>query len=64
MAGTHDTQGGKKTIQINVRMNEQDHEMILRAAARLWPHAILTKSAIMLSLARMRAQQALSMAPK
>jgi hypothetical protein len=59
MAGTHDTEAGKKTIQINVKMSEQDHELILQAAARFWPNAILSKSAMVLGLARMRARQAL-----
>lgn len=60
MAGTHDTQGGKKTIQINVKMTQQDHELIQRAAAQLWPNAILSKAAIVLGLARLRAQQTLA----
>jgi hypothetical protein len=57
MAGSYDTEGGKKTIQVNVKMSEQDHELMQRAAARLWPDAILSRAAIVLGLAKLRARQ-------
>ena len=63
MADGLETRGGKKTVQVNVKMTELDHDLMLRAAARLWPNAILSKSAIVLGLARMRTRQALTMHP-
>lgn len=58
MAELHDT--GKKTIQINVKMSEHDYNLIQRAAATLWPGAILSKGAIVLGLAKMAAKRVLT----
>jgi hypothetical protein len=59
MADPHDTEGGKRTIQINVKMNESEFLMMQQAAARLWPDAILSKSAIVLGLALMAARKSI-----
>jgi uncharacterized protein (DUF1778 family) len=51
---------GKRTVQVNVKMKEEDYELLQRAAARLWPEAIISNSGILLGLARIAARQALS----
>ena len=55
MADAHHT--GKKTVQINVKMTESDLHLIQNAAAKLWPNAILSNSAIVLGLAKITAQR-------
>jgi uncharacterized protein (DUF1778 family) len=57
MAGPYDTECGKKSIQVNVKMSEQEHDLIQRAAARLWPDAILSRASIVLGLAKIVAKQ-------
>ena len=49
---------GKRSVQVNVRLTEQDFELIKRAAAKLWPNAILSNSGILLGLARLAAKGA------
>ncbi len=50
---------GKRTVQINVRLSDDDFELIRKAAAKLWPDAVLSNSSIVLGLARLAAKQAL-----
>ena len=45
--------GGKKIIQVNVSMSEEDFEMPMQTAKKLWPDADMSRSAIVLSLARL-----------
>jgi uncharacterized protein (DUF1778 family) len=52
-------QTGKRTLQVNVRMNADDFNLIKRAANALWPDAILTNSGILLGLARLAARDVL-----
>jgi uncharacterized protein (DUF1778 family) len=47
----------KRSVQVNVRLSEQDFELIKKAAARLWPNAVLSNSGILLGLARLAAKQ-------
>jgi len=47
----------KRTVQVNVRLSEQDYDLIKRAAAKLWPNAVLSNSGILLGLAKMAASQ-------
>jgi hypothetical protein len=51
---------GKWSVQVNVRLSEQDFELIKRAAAKLWPNAVLSNSGILLGLARLAAKGAVS----
>jgi hypothetical protein len=51
---------GKRTVQINVRMSEEDYEILRRASERLWPDAVLSNSGILLGLARIAAKSVLS----
>jgi hypothetical protein len=50
---------GKRTVQVNVRMNEHDFELIKKAADKLWPHAVMSNSGVLLGLAKMAASQVL-----
>jgi uncharacterized protein (DUF1778 family) len=50
---------GKRTVQINVRLSDDDFELIRKAAAKLWPEAVLSNSSIVLGLARLAAKQTL-----
>jgi uncharacterized protein (DUF1778 family) len=50
---------GKRTVQINVRLSDDDFELIRKAAAKLWPGAVLSNSSVVLGLARLAAKQAL-----
>ena len=51
--------GGKRTIQVNVRMSEEDYEFLKQAAVKLWPDAIISNSGVLLGLARMTAKDVL-----
>jgi len=50
----------KRTVQINVKMTEDDYAQLQEAAKRRWPDAVMTNSGILLSLARMAAKTILS----
>ncbi len=47
----------KRSVQVNVRLSEQDFELIKKAATRLWPNAVLSNSGILLGLARLAAKR-------
>jgi len=48
--------GGKRTLQVNVKMSLEDFTMLRKAANVRWPDAILSNSAILLGLARLAAK--------
>jgi hypothetical protein len=48
---------GKRSVQVNVRLSEQDFELIKKAASQLWPNAVLSNSGILLGLARLAAKR-------
>jgi len=50
---------GKRTTSVTVKMSAEDHDLLQKAAEKLWPRAILTKSSIVLGLARMTAETVL-----
>jgi len=49
----------KRTVQINVKMTAQDFATLQKAANTLWPDAVLTKSGIVLGLAKIGAREAM-----
>jgi uncharacterized protein (DUF1778 family) len=51
---------GKRTVQVNVKMKEEDYELLQRAAEKLWPDAVISNSGILLGLARIAAKQILT----
>ena len=46
----------KRTIQINVRMTESEFKLLIDAAQKKWSGAEMTRSGIVLSLAKMAAR--------
>jgi hypothetical protein len=54
---------GKRTVQVNVKMSAEDFETLQAAADKLWPDAILSRSGIILGLARMAAKNILNKGP-
>jgi hypothetical protein len=49
---------GKKELRFNVRMLEKDFALVEQASDVLWPRAILSKSAMILGLAKIAAGDA------
>jgi len=54
------SESAKRSIQVNVRLSEQDFDLIKKASAKLWPNAVLTNSGILLGLARLAAKRVLA----
>jgi hypothetical protein len=50
----------KRTIQMNVRMTDEDADLLKRAAEKRWPDAIMTRSGIVLALAKIAARETLA----
>jgi hypothetical protein len=55
--------GGKRTVQVNVKMSAEDFATLQKAANTLWPDAILSNSGIILGLARLAAKDILKRKP-
>jgi hypothetical protein len=49
----------KRTESVTVKMSEADWEIFARAAEHIWPGAPLSRSSIVLALARLGAKAAL-----
>ncbi len=49
----------KRTVQVNVKMTEDDFRMLRKAAESRWPDAVMTNSGIVLALARIAARETL-----
>jgi hypothetical protein len=49
----------KRTIQVNVKMTQEDFDLLKRAAEKRWPDAVITNSGIVLALAKIAARQTL-----
>jgi uncharacterized protein (DUF1778 family) len=54
------SESGKRTVQVNVKMSEEDYQLLSRAAEKLWPGAVLSNSGVLLGLARIAAKDVLS----
>ena len=50
----------KRTVQVNVKMTEEDFKLLQKAAEKKWPEAIMTNSGIVLGLARIAAKQVIT----
>jgi hypothetical protein len=59
-----DTGSMKRTVQVNVKMTEEDFQLLRKASERRWPDAVLTNSGIVLALARIAARQTLEKGKK
>jgi uncharacterized protein (DUF1778 family) len=53
----------KRTVQVNVKMTEDDFRLLQKAAAKKWPDAVMTNSGIVLGLARIAAREVLASKP-
>jgi hypothetical protein len=49
----------KRSVQVNVKMTQEDFELLQKAAAKRWPDAVLTNSGIVLALAKIAARETL-----
>jgi len=50
----------KRTVQVNVKMTEEDFRLLKKASERRWPDAVMTNSGIVLALAKIAARETLS----
>jgi len=68
VSGLVDTHGmdesAKRTVQVNVKMSEDDFALLLGAASRRWPEAIISNSGVLLGLAKIAAKRILETAPE
>ncbi len=49
--------GMKRTVQVNVKMTQEDFELLGKAAEKRWPDAVMTNSGIVLALAKIAARE-------
>jgi hypothetical protein len=49
----------KRTVQVNVKMTEEDFQLLRKAAAKRWPDAVITNSGIVLAFAKIAARETL-----
>jgi hypothetical protein len=49
----------KRTTQVNVKMTQEDFDLLQKAAAKRWPDAVITNSGIVLALAKIAARETL-----
>jgi hypothetical protein len=49
----------KRTVQVNVKMTEEDFQMLQKAAAKRRLDAVMTNSGIVLAFAKIAAREAL-----
>ncbi|MHB8413699.1 MAG: hypothetical protein ACYDDI_17405 [Candidatus Acidiferrales bacterium] len=50
----------KRTIQVNVKMTQEDFDFLKKAADKRWPDAVMTNSGVVLGLAKIAARQTLA----
>ena len=50
---------GKRTTSVTVKMTAEDFALLAKAADHIWPKAVLTRSSIVLGLARIGAETVL-----
>jgi len=48
----------KRTVSVGVKMSPEDWSLLAKSAERIWPGAMLTRSSILLSLAKRGADNA------
>jgi hypothetical protein len=49
----------KRTVQVNVKMSQEDFDLFRKAAEKKWPDAVITNSGIVLALGKIAAKQIL-----
>jgi hypothetical protein len=50
----------KRTVQVNVKMTQDDFALLRKAAEKKWPDAVITNSGIVLALAKIAARETLA----
>lgn len=50
----------KRTVQVNVKMTQEDFGLLQKAAEKRWPDAVMTNSGILLALAKIAARDSLA----
>ena len=55
---------GKRTTSVTVKMSAEDYAHLQKAADAIWPKAVLTRSGIVLGLARIGADAVLKKTAK
>jgi hypothetical protein len=50
----------KRTTQVNVKMTQEDFDLLRKAAEKRWPDAVMTNSGIVLGFAKIAARQTLT----
>jgi hypothetical protein len=50
----------KRTVQVNVKMTQDDFAFLRKAAEKKWPDAVITNSGIVLALAKIAARETLA----
>jgi hypothetical protein len=48
----------KRTVSVGVKMTPEDWSLLAKAAERIWPGAMLTRSSLLVSLAKRGADNA------
>ena len=54
----------KRTVQVNVKMSEDDFSQLRKAAEKRWPEAVMTNSGVVLALALIAARETLGVKSK
>jgi len=54
-----DTDWMKRTVQVNVKMTQEDFDLLQRAAQKRWPDAVMTNSGVVLAFAKIAARDTL-----
>jgi len=54
----------KRTVQVNVKMSQEDLALLMKAAEKAWPDAVMTNSGKVLSLAKIAAREILAGKPR
>lgn len=49
----------KRTVQVNVKMTQEDFDLLRKAAEKRWADAVMTNSGIVLALAKIAARSVL-----
>ena len=50
----------KRTVSITVKMSAEDYDLLRKAADQLWAKAMMSRSSVVLSLAKITAESVLS----
>lgn len=54
----------KRSLQVNARMSPEDLALLRKAAEKLWPGMPITNSTLLVTLARLKAQDIIEGKPK